>query len=81
MGGGKGNSGSTTTVQKADPWEGQQPYLAGDSRGETPIFGVFPEANYLYTTGQLAPEYYPGRRLPINLLGRNRRSRCRRTVP
>lgn len=27
MGGGAKPSGSTTTVQKADPWEGQQPYL------------------------------------------------------
>lgn len=25
--GGKGGGGSTTTVQKADPWKGQQPYI------------------------------------------------------
>lgn len=27
MGGGKGGGGGTTTVEKADPWVGQQPYL------------------------------------------------------
>jgi hypothetical protein len=27
MSGGGGGSGNTTTVQRADPWEGQQPYL------------------------------------------------------
>ena len=49
MGGGKGG-GSTTTVQKADPWEGQQPYLKD----------VFEEAKKLYENGGMAPDYYPG---------------------
>lgn len=49
MGGGKGG-GSTTTVQKADPWEGQQPYLKE----------VFEEAQKLYHNGGMAPDYYPG---------------------
>jgi len=44
-----GSSGGTT-VQKADPWSGQQPYLTE----------VFSEAKRLYQSGQLAPEYYPG---------------------
>lgn len=62
MGGGKGSSGgSTTTVQKADPWEGQQPYLVGGIHiNGVPIAGTFYEANKLYQNGQLAPEYYPG---------------------
>lgn len=47
--GGKGG-GSTTTVQKADPWSGQQPYLSE----------VFRQAAQLYHTGQLSPDYYPG---------------------
>ena len=46
MGGGKGG-GSTTTVQKADPWEGQQPY-----RKE-----VVEEAKKLYENGRRAPDY------------------------
>ena len=49
MGGGKGG-GSSTTVQKADPWEGQQPYLKE----------VFEEAQKLYQQGGMAPDYYPG---------------------
>lgn len=48
MGGGGG--GNTTTVQKADPWAGQQPYLSD----------VFNQANQLYYGGQLSPEYYQG---------------------
>ena len=62
MGGGKGGGGgSTTTVQKADPWEGQQPYLVGGvGVAGDPIYGTFFEANRLYGSGQLAPEYYPG---------------------
>lgn len=50
MGGGKGGGSSTTTVQKADPWEGQQPYLTE----------IFQEAQKLYNNGGLAPDYYPG---------------------
>ena len=50
MGGGKGGGGSTTTVQKADPWAGQQPYLTD----------IFQTAQQLYNNGQLAPDYYPG---------------------
>lgn len=47
--GGKGG-GSTTTVQKADPWAGQQPYLQD----------IFQQAQQLYNNGQLSPDYYPG---------------------
>ena len=47
---GKGGGGSTTTVQKADPWSGQQPYLTE----------VFQQASNLYHNGQMAPDYYPG---------------------
>jgi hypothetical protein len=43
-----GGSGTTTTVQKADPWAGQQPYLT---------YG-FEKAQQQYQTG--APQYYPG---------------------
>lgn len=45
-----GGGGGTNTVQKADPWEGQQPYLKD----------VFSEADRLYNSGQLAPDYYGG---------------------
>ena len=49
--GSKGGGGSTTTtVQKADPWSGQQPYLRD----------VFAEAKKLYDSGRLTPDYYPG---------------------
>lgn len=51
MSGGGGSqqpSGTTTTIQKADPWSGQQPYLS---------FG-FQQAQNLYNTG--GPQYYPG---------------------
>ena len=47
--GGKGG-GSSTTVQKADPWSGQQPYLKD----------IFEEAQKLYQNGGMAPDYYPG---------------------
>lgn len=47
--GGKGG-GSTTTVQKADPWAGQQPYLQD----------IFQQAQQLYNAGGMAPNYYPG---------------------
>lgn len=47
---GKGGGGSTTTVQKADPWSGQQPYLKD----------VFEQSKTLYDNGGLAPDYYAG---------------------
>lgn len=47
--GGKGGGG-TTTVQKSDPWEGQQPYLTK----------AFKQADKLYSNGSLAPDYYSG---------------------
>lgn len=47
-GGGSAPSGQTTTVQKADPWSGQQPFL---STG-------FQQVQDLYNTG--GPQYYPG---------------------
>jgi hypothetical protein len=46
-GGGKGGGGSTTTVQKADPWKGQQRYL---STG-------FDAALNIFNSG--GPQYYP----------------------
>ena len=45
----KGGGGGTNTVQRADPWVGQQPYL-------TDIFG---QAKQLYQQGP--QEFYPGR--------------------
>ena len=50
MGGKHGGGGSTTTVQKADPWAGQQPYLSD----------IFRQAQQLYNSGGMAPNYYPG---------------------
>ena len=50
MGGKGGGGGSTTTVQKADPWSGQQPYLTD----------IFQKAQQLYNSGGMAPNYYPG---------------------
>lgn len=47
---GKKGGGSTTTVQKADPWAGQQPYLQD----------IFQQAQQLYNAGGMAPNYYPG---------------------
>ena len=56
-----GGGGGTTTVQKADPWEKQMPYLSGGmNEFETLVPGVFPEAAKLYESGQLAPDYYKG---------------------
>jgi hypothetical protein len=46
----KQGGGSTTTVTKSDPWEGQQPYLKEQ----------FGKAQELYSSGKLAPSYYPG---------------------
>lgn len=48
-GGGDSGGGSTTTVQKSDPWEGQQSYLKEG----------FKKAQDLYMK-QAAPAYYPG---------------------
>ncbi|MBQ4077221.1 MAG: hypothetical protein IJD65_06100 [Mailhella sp.] len=45
-----GSSGGSTTVQKADPWKGQQPYLTD----------VFTQAKEFYDSGVLSPDYYPG---------------------
>lgn len=53
-GGGGGGSSSTNTVQKADPWAGQQPYLQGGNG----IPGLFPEANRLYQNNPL--QFYQG---------------------
>jgi hypothetical protein len=47
-GGGSGGTQTTQTVQQADPWVGQQPYLSY----------LFNEAQRLYTGGQ--PQYFPG---------------------
>ena len=53
-GGGGGSSKSSTTVyQNAYPWSGQQPYLKE----------IFGNAQSLYDSGGLAPEYYPGNTL------------------
>lgn len=49
MGGGSGGGGNSTTVQKADPWEGVQPYL----------IDAYYQASKLYQPGQ-GPQYYPG---------------------
>lgn len=66
-GGGSSPSGSTQTVQRADPWSGQQPYLTGgqiNSRPATPgegqefVPGIFPEAQKLFLSG--GPQYYGG---------------------
>jgi hypothetical protein len=47
MSGGSQQSGSTTTVQKADPWSGQQPYLKQGFQGAQNLY-----ENY-------TPGYYP----------------------
>lgn len=47
---GSKGGGSTTTVQKADPWSGQQPYL----------YDVFSEAKRLYDSGQMSASPFPG---------------------
>jgi len=46
--GSSGGGGTTTQVQKADPWSGQQPYLQD----------IFSQAQQKYYGGQ--PQYYPG---------------------
>lgn len=54
-----GGSQSTNTVQKADPWAGQQPFLQGgtDTQGNA-VPGVFNEAAKLYQNNPL--QYYQG---------------------
>lgn len=55
---GDGPSG-TTTVESADPWEEQAPYLSGE--GDTPFGtppGVFPEAARIYQNNPL--QFYTG---------------------
>ena len=49
MSGGGNSGGSTTTIQKSDPWDEQRPYLKD----------VFLRADAMYGKGQLAPLYYP----------------------
>lgn len=46
--GGKGGKSNTTTVQKSDPWSGQQPYLSD----------TFAQAQRLYNSA--GPDFYPG---------------------
>ena len=59
----KGGGGGTNTVQKADPWAGQQPYLTN----------LYSEAQRLYDQGPM--QYYPGRTIAepseTQLLGEN----------
>jgi hypothetical protein len=66
-----GGGGSTNTVQKSDPWEGQQPYLTGNTTpGWAPGYtqdysspggpGIFGAAQTLYTDRSAWPGYYPG---------------------
>lgn len=51
-GGGKGGGGggSSTTVQKIEPWKGQEPYLKN----------VYEEAQNQYQNTSAWPDYYPG---------------------
>ena len=51
MSSGGGGGQTTNTVQKADPWVGQQPYLTGAG-------GLFPEAQSLYNSTNLG--FFPG---------------------
>lgn len=48
-GGGDSGGGSTTTVQKSDPWEGQQSYLKQGFKKAEDLF-----------MNQPGPQYYPG---------------------
>lgn len=52
--GGGGGSNGGSSVAKAEPWSGQQPYL----QGGTDIAGLFPEANRLYKENPL--QFYEG---------------------
>jgi hypothetical protein len=47
---GKGGSGGGTTKQVSEPWAEQKGYLKD----------IFSEAQNLYNTGQMAPDYYSG---------------------
>ena len=73
--GGKG--GSSTTVQKADPWVGQQPFLSSWGQTNGKFMGTMPEAWRLYSTGQMAPDYYPGQTVADQSTGQSRPSKCR----
>lgn len=58
MSGGGSGGGTSTTVQKSDPWSGQQPFLVGgESNGQT-VPGVMPEAANLYQNNPLG--FYGG---------------------
>lgn len=63
-GGGGQTQGNTTTVQKSDPWSGQQPYLLGtNASGGTNnpannVPGILPTASSLYQQG--GPQIFPG---------------------
>jgi len=56
-----GGGGGTTTVQKADPWSGVQPYLIGGSYTDpktgraTSTAGIYPEAQRLYSSQNWTP--------------------------
>lgn len=56
-----GGGGSSTTVQKADPWSGVQPYL----------LQAYQDASQLYSGS--SPQYYPGQEIagfnPLQLAG------------
>lgn len=47
---GKGGGGGGETKQVSEPWDAQKGYLTD----------IFSKSQYLYNTGQLAPDYYPG---------------------
>ena len=71
-GGGGGPSGTTTQIQKSDPWSGVQPYLTsggnftptgvpgynGPTQGLTAVPGLYQSAADLFASG--GPQYYPG---------------------
>lgn len=50
MGKSSSPSGNTTSTTTSSPWAGQQPYLTQQ----------FTQAQNLYNSGQLAPQYFPG---------------------
>lgn len=53
MSGGGSGGGNTTTVQKSDPWAGQQPFLTGGTSNGQTVPGVMPEAAKLYQNNPL----------------------------
>ncbi len=75
-GGGGGNSGgggtqTTQTVQKSDPWEGQQPFLKAGYGAASSLFfpsssidsstgSVSPTAGNTFGQGTYQPSFYPG---------------------